>query len=1139
MANNASLKDFEPFFGGDKKGATLVQALFQGTNFSARWNSGILAELLRADNYKNFQNNRSGVGGISQGPEDVHQDVTDLVINTALYHREIDKSTTAGTNTGIVLDRIRNALKSYLDTDLSALKHGSERPYLNSRLVTGKTEWVGNTYKKQIRNNTGLELVYGLADLAVRDLADTIEKKESISQLSNYSHTFSDGSKLSATDAINALVDCGKTFDNLCWSSVLYPTASSNLPNAGDALNDLEANTGKTGLAKSIVNTVQDSLRRLLIDVVVKIKESVHNSGKYKELDRVTASNKIGQASPVTVIDFLSEDNDKNYLDMLKAGVDAVVMEGIRKALPTQNLPYTTLSSAEAVEFFNKVYKKWPTMTNDVRSFYRQNISLFAKSGTNLYEPRTQNRDQPFQSGWMRLTEAEINKLFESGRVNAFTPADLSNLRVNLMKSPLNYKEVLFGSNLPDIPDGSNVWYTTNNRTLKHVPAASIDFLRQLYDAVYSDGVQNGSVTVDTTEARMASRIGARVQSAEDIKRLAAEKASREKAEEARIKEALKGELGGLTSQIKGIGSAQGADKQELLNKLADLERQIKLLTPPSSSSSFSSSSLSSSSSSSPTSTTSPQLAKPTTSTSQLDLLSEFDPLTTNTTQSGGRYMHRGGGGYVLTDLETDLAKRPKEAFSLNHGKFLAAAIAREDEFVRAQEQTATPSPTFGPDDLGKYPVLTAYDMVYGQLWTFDSQKQMYYRNGPDGRRIYYDDVAQGDAATCYATYLGNKSVEKCDRVINCIADGNSKSLSRCLGLLGETDLWKVAAEDAQKVGPDKVKLVLRKFGVPAEEKTDSNGVKYKVPISYDEWVREVVNKEFEPNVRQTIMQNENLKTYLKGLIGICRSNLSILNRHNPSIVARDNTPDYIKNLAMRKYKIPSVNKKTQYEFFADALRNAMMPVGVSQSWFNPITSGQLSNVSFFNPMTTGAPALFGGNPFGVITPSLPTAGTGFSGLDRQGQIIKDGSSTQFQSLLATINSAFTDVGLQLHPDDKAKITAVINKMDEYENQLARMYSVLINIVKVARFYGVSLEQVDRDHPTTVELSQLATIDDITRFIRKYVKDLTRNMLTNMTVQQAVAYELMNKVGPRVIDECVGKESETPTTAPQKKWVPI
>jgi len=85
-----TLSEFDPFFGGDKKGASLVQALFEGQQYSARVapnKAALLDEVMRADNYNDFSKNRDIVANITQSPDDVHQDVTDLVVTTALYHR--------------------------------------------------------------------------------------------------------------------------------------------------------------------------------------------------------------------------------------------------------------------------------------------------------------------------------------------------------------------------------------------------------------------------------------------------------------------------------------------------------------------------------------------------------------------------------------------------------------------------------------------------------------------------------------------------------------------------------------------------------------------------------------------------------------------------------------------------------------------------------------------------------------------------------------------------------------------------------------------------------------------------------------------------------------------------------------------
>lgn len=963
MASKTSLKDFEPFFGGDQKGAFLVQAMFNGTNYTDRhgFNSGLMSELLRSANYKNTQNVRSSGNGQSQGSEDVHQDITDLIITTALFHRSIDKSSTAGTNLGAAIDAIANAVKEYLSAPVSPVD-------VYATASTTKTN-IATTYNSSTNSQ---QLLYALADRAVWDASHFAFAKQSLS-----ANTDSEGK--THDDIIKALINCN-TITSLC-------DAVTKAPEAVKAFTDLE-NAGVTRAKQVITDAIAVSLHNVLATIIGRMKQDVLDT--YSGISTLgrTASrptdNVLGKLSVATVNNFVSN-NTHIYKRMLEDLINAGASEAIRSAIRSSvTVAHTTLNVNSAKKFFDAVFKAWPSMDSDIKQFYGQNISIFAKNDPNssLYDhSNDQYRKQHLTTDWIRLTPAELDDLFKQDRV--LSVAELSQLRVNLMKSSSSgYKDVLFGSNLPDVPNGSNVWYTQNNGALNHVIAPPADFLRQLYNAIYESGINSATVNVTY---------------------------------------------------------------------------------------------------SSPAHT------------------------------------------FVLSNVENNLEVRPKEQFALNIGKFTAAAIKREDDQVEqasVAQQTGKPVGT-----LDDYTFLTAYDTVYGKLWTFDVSKGQYYRVDENNRKVYYDDAAKGDVDTCYASYLAKGSSAGCLRVIQCIADGNSKSLNRCLDVIGDGDLWKVASDDVQKVGPDMVKLVLRKFGVQGYEETDSNGVKYKVPMSFEEWKKDVVSA-FPEDVKQTILSNERLLNYLQGLIGVCRANPNILNKNNPNIIARDTTPDYIRNLNMRKYKIPNVSKKSQYEFFAESLRLAVQPHVVTQDLFNPITSGSFSNVAFVSPYTTAVPAMVGGNFYSTTVPSLISRGTG-DVMDRQAQIVKNGSASMFSSLLATINNAFADTGLQLHPDDIARLTSVIKKLETYENQLARLCSVLINIVKIARFYGISLENVDKDHPRIMKLSDLHTIDDIRDFIRGYARELTKNMVANMSIQQSAAYELMQRVSPRLIDDCTGKQDQS------------
>lgn len=975
---HSSLKDFEPFFGGDQKGAFMVQAMFNGTNYTDRvgQNSGLMAELLRADNYKNYQNIRSTTGR-AQNPDDVPQDIADLIITTALFHRAIDLSSTAGTNIGAVINKISTAANDWLKN----YDWGNTASY--TLAGTNKANNLPNIYVS-VKNNADF-LLYFMADRAAWDANNNFMFPTSLS-------TLTDDNNHTIQAAINEITTCPKAnIGTACWGSVFTDA---------NVKGEITKITNSGSESDRIIKRLQTALGISLNKIIIAMKQQMLDDypsikGVQGATSRPT-TNKYGEFSANTVIGFMNSQNKNQYLQMLKNLINESIPKAMREAITTIfKIPHTTLAASPAAkEFFDAVYKAWPNMPSDIKEFYGQNVSIFARASSGLYNhANDQYRKQYLQMDWIRLTPNELDDLF--ARSVPLGPNELDDLRVNLMKSPASgYSEILFGTNLPDVPAGANVWYTHINGTFDLVPTPPTEFLRTLYSATYTSGVISGS-------------------------------------------------------NIRA-------------------------------------------------------------------------------------------GNYTLTNIESNIDHRPKQPFNLNIGKFTSAAIKREDEVMDSQFRMTQPS---GPinADLSVYPLLTAYDMAYGKIWTFDVQKGQYYRMDETGRKVYYDDNAKGDTNTCYATYLSKGNDANCMRVIQCIADGNSKSLNRCLDVIGDGDLWSVAADDVQKVGPDMVKLVLRKFGVKGYEETDSNGIKYKVPMTYEEWKSTIVPS-FPPDVQTTILNNARLNTYLRGLIGVCRSNPNILNKGNPSIISRDTTPDYIRNLNMRKYKIPAGTTKTQYEFFSDMLRNATQPFDVNQNMFNPITSGSFSNVMFVNPYSTMMPSMMGGNFYSANIPSLITKGTSFDGLDRQSQILKNGSASMFANFLTTIKNASLDIGLQLHPEDQSRIAAAINQLESYENQLARLCLVLVTMVKLARFYGITLENVDRDHPTTMlKLSEVQTMDDIRDFIRNHARTLTKNMATNMSIQQAAAYELMNKVGPRLIDECIGRPQNVSGTvaAPNRQLVNI
>ena len=1220
MATQTSLAEFEPFFGGDKKGSYLVQAMFTGTNYSDTKltpPSGALIELMRAENYKNYKNVRSLVNGQGQNPDDVPQDFTDLIITTALFHRSIDKPTL----NGATITKINSDLKQYFDqiadgntqTNLDvwltkALTAAAQDLIEANTLATAVQAFWGKLPSIRIEGGDPTDVYQLLKDIfnyimlamqtdmrndpriieerstynqtkaktknaqrtarAERDQSLRNAVENSITQTQNTQnavneqlqqaqrHRFAkaklstakadlaqattdhdatkatleqartaliqaqDASNLAKTDAQSAQATLNTAAEYIITltdqaaamhtnnhkarlTRLVAPsgdatalaantTAERNALDAEDksakaiavakvqfeterakseterakyeqAQSNYEQTQAKYDQAQSKYDATKDALARKTkaeaaaaaaaaeaaaaqfsggnrleafkaagIDAI----KAAGNAGLHSVLDQAQAATaKKAQVqdqaqaqvrdqvqaqartqAPAkggakwhqrggTVEDTVEEigrtffedpERKTKYKNMFFELIATKLPATIRLIQNANDDPsHTTLEDTAAKTFFETVYHKWPTMQSDIRKFYTQNVTIFAKYGSPYYNkgigPRT---NQPNIVNWVRLTEDEINDLFTGENFSISNPKHRALLRVNLMKNLAGgSQDVLFSSNLPEVPSGSNVWFSTKCGGVAHVQTPDKSFIKDLYNAVY----MNTGDEVDAYNKALYST---------------------------------------ATTLLNCENSAQSIV------------------------------------------------------------------------------------------IEYNLDKRPKEDYNLDLGKFTSAAFKRDDDMMATQSQTMS-----NPDvsDELDYPFLSAYDTVYGKLWTFDMQKKQYYRIDGSNRKVYYDDASQHDAKTCYATYLSKGNDAGCQRILKCILNGDSKSLNRCLDVIGDMSLWDIAADDAQKVGPDKVKAVLRKFGVMGYIVPDANGVNCIVPMSYERWVKEIVD-EFEPTVRDTIKKNRKLLNYIKGLIGVCISNPNIINVNVASVIKADMPmPKYAADLHMPKYRIPVTNNQSQYQYFAQSLRNATQPQNISSQLYASIINGYGANMSPFNPWTSMNHNMLGGGHSYVAThPSFSTRGTDPDAMDKQSNILKNGSASMYSSLLQTISSAFADTGLKLHHDDQNKLTSVLGKLEKYENQLARMCSVLIMIVKIARFYGISLENIDKDRPRIMNFSTLNTINDIRDFVRGYARDLTKNMVNNMTIQQAASHELMSGVGPRLMDECFGT-TKTPS----------
>ena len=252
MAHKESLKDFDPFFGGDLKGGLFVQAMFNGSDYTSRpgGNSGLMTELLRAENYNDYQKLRS-VNGRQQSPDDVPQDVTDLIITTALFHSKIDKTATAGTNLGAAIKLISDSLNDYLSMNFEP-SSSADVP-ATTALANAPNVNVNRIYSTKTNAD---HLLYFMADRAAWDAYHNASPG-----LSNQTDIYG---KTTIND-IDTLNNCSGSNKNLCLGSGLDNSKVT------DAFNKI----GNLNNFSTFKNAIQESTRKIIIDIIADMKREM------------------------------------------------------------------------------------------------------------------------------------------------------------------------------------------------------------------------------------------------------------------------------------------------------------------------------------------------------------------------------------------------------------------------------------------------------------------------------------------------------------------------------------------------------------------------------------------------------------------------------------------------------------------------------------------------------------------------------------------------------------------------------------------------------------------------------------------------------------------------------------------------
>lgn len=465
------------------------------------------------------------------------------------------------------------------------------------------------------------------------------------------------------------------------------------------------------------------------------------------------------------------------------------------------------------------------------------------------------------------------------------------------------------------------------------------------------------------------------------------------------------------------------------------------------------------------------------------------------------------------------------ENFGLNWPVFLKNLHkASEAECQCKEESQHTPSCNPCSDGLPDY---NFTDFAYGKVWYYDEKDCVYYQI-VNGKRINYDEELANET-NCYGTYLKKCEKGKCQSIIECIASSNAKGMKDCIAILKDKDLWNVAQEDIAKTDPKIVVDILNKFKIGSRVVKDDNGMDYRVLMTFEEWVTcDDSNwglKRLDAQAQKFINDNENLKTYLKGIIAFCRANPVIINKREPRIsregFGASGKTHFIERLGKRDYMDPR-EKSNTYGILATQLRSmpyetflpAMLPRGLAG--MHNLSLMDYRPGRMLGAAVGGAHATFqqnGGNPF----KNGPTP-------------LTNGSANLFEDVFKTIKYGLAELGLRLSPADEKSIRCAIDKIRELENKLVQLVKRYSMAIRMGNSINANCYRVDREKLSEIGFKDINDEQSARAFMRSHADSLEKTYGALHGHYANLCSSLTSQVFPRCLDMCCEDKEKRETT---------
>lgn len=498
-----------PFFGGDSDAAT---TFFASTYPANNWSSPLNTEqqpdtiLDVVGAYTMFAQMYNDFPGTGKGEFDIHQEYTDFVVRTALFHKELDKATKVGPVHEALKASFAEAIRNRLNRKMSDLMGSLGSNFQN--LLDQPADGVSNgavpppsmvgitgqsTYLDYIITQL-FSIANQITDANVRSVDTFLQTP--IDHLSTSARGFSSikadtelvGNRFkgSVVGFIDALIGKCGTDDNT--PNIVNSSLGDFCLSRFDDGNKSAATNLDAILRRAYNDPAREQVaRRAYLDEFLTnaFKEfanyilTLYSKAGGISVVKQALANAMGAGGQINLGDFtaiisraINDTNSKEKFIQNLAGMSHTALMGHVNISTSITQAYTTLAqNLFARQVYEAVFLNWKQIDPNARDFYMEHLHLFKKAeGTTSFTKEA--------TGWtdqMLHGDPVISNLDNS-----------SELRVNLMKASKVSSDTMFCNTLPFLPSTTRkVWYTDSRGVVKSI-TANVNAIKDIYRCVYA-----------------------------------------------------------------------------------------------------------------------------------------------------------------------------------------------------------------------------------------------------------------------------------------------------------------------------------------------------------------------------------------------------------------------------------------------------------------------------------------------------------------------------------------------------------------------------------------------------------------------------------------------------------------------------